>query len=280
MTPCVDWMLQTVAWVGCEVNCEMGTKTPKLTSSAAHGYVPLGATRKLASTARVMAANMLELSAPATGDCRRMAEIHVRAMDANPLLHAQFPTVDSIRRLEVFLAGHYQSTIAPGSPGRSRALVARHLPSRQIVSFAAWDVPAEVEAGEVAEEERLESGDITKLKGCQKQYLENYAALSASAAVEALKGEKCYHLEFVCTDPQFQRMGAGEALTRAVMAAAQADGMLPVYLESTTVAAALYKRLGFVTLGGFGMDIPKRGSAEPTEDYREICMVWRPTKTG
>lgn len=74
-------------------------------------------------------------------------------------------------------------------------------------------------------------------------------------------------------------MGAGEALTRGVMAAAQADGMRPVYLESTAVAVALYKRLGFVTLGEFGMKIPKRGSTEPTEDYCEICMVWRPTKT-
>ncbi|KAL8392891.1 hypothetical protein RB595_002907 [Gaeumannomyces hyphopodioides] len=222
----------------------------------------------------------LELSAPTADDCRRMAEIHVRAMDANPLLHAQFPTAESIRRLEVFLVDHYESIVAARSPGRSRVLVARHLPSRQIISFAAWDVPAEEGTGEVAEEEKLESGDITKLEGCQKQYLKSYAALSAGAAVEALKGEKCYHLNFVCTDPQFQRMGAGEALTRAVMAAAQADGMLPLYLESTAVAAVLYERLGFVTLGDFGMDIPKRGSAEPTEDYREICMVWRPTKTG
>ncbi|KAL8392890.1 hypothetical protein RB595_002907 [Gaeumannomyces hyphopodioides] len=255
----------------------------------------------------------LELSAPTADDCRRMAEIHVRAMDANPLLHAQFPTAESIRRLEVFLVDHYESIVAARSPGRSRVLVARHLPSRQIISFAAWDVPAEEGTGEVAEEEKLESGDITKLEGCQKQYLKSYAALSAGAAVEALKGEKCYReskavktpffvgvphpcspamcstqasrpsprdLNFVCTDPQFQRMGAGEALTRAVMAAAQADGMLPLYLESTAVAAVLYERLGFVTLGDFGMDIPKRGSAEPTEDYREICMVWRPTKTG
>ncbi|KLU86597.1 hypothetical protein MAPG_05609 [Magnaporthiopsis poae ATCC 64411] len=220
----------------------------------------------------------LELSTPTANDCGRMAEIHVRAMEANPLLHAQFPTSESVRRLEAFLAEHYASIITPRSPARSRVLVAQHLPSRQIASFATWDVPAEELTGEVAEEEKLESGDITNLEGCQKQYLEKYAALSAGAAVELLNGEKCYHLNFVCTDPEFQRMGAGEALTRAVMAAAQADGMRPVYLESTAVAVGLYKRLGFVTLGDFGMEIPKRGSTEQTEDYREVCMVWRPTK--
>lgn len=129
-----------------------------------------------------------ELSTPTANDCGRMAEIHVRAMETNPLLHAQFPTSESIRRLEVFLAEHYASIITPRSPARSRVLVARHLPSRQVAGFAAWDVPAE----EMAEEEKLESGDIASLEGCQKQYLEDYAALSAGAAVELLKGEKCY----------------------------------------------------------------------------------------
>lgn len=167
---------------------EVRTKPQTTTLLAAHRLACQG-TREHASTARVMTVNMeRELSTPTANDCGRMAEIHVRAMETNPLLHAQFPTSESIRRLEVFLAEHYASIITPRSPARSRVLVARHLPSRQVAGFAAWDVPAE----EMAEEEKLESGDIASLEGCQKQYLEDYAALSAGAAVELLKGEKCY----------------------------------------------------------------------------------------
>jgi hypothetical protein len=45
----------------------------------------------------------------------------------------------------------------------------------------------------------------------------------------------------------------------------------------------MYERLGFETAGSFGMQIPARGSAagtEEQEEYREVCMVWRPTKTA
>ena len=82
-------------------------------------------------------------------------------------------------------------------------------------------------------------------------------------------------LTFVCTDPAYQGRGAGSLLSRKVLEMAAVDGM-PVYLESTEVAARMYEKLGFKVIDGFEMQIPRPGSAELTQVYREACMVWYP----
>ncbi len=106
-------------------------------------------------------------------------------------------------------------------------------------------------------------------------------------------------LSFICTDPAFQGQGAGSLLTRKVMEMAREDG-LPVYLESTDVAAPMYTRLGFHTIDRFEMVIPSRPStngrpegvvegrqeqdrdslAAETTTYAEACMVWYPVEEG
>ncbi len=55
---------------------------------------------------------------------------------------------------------------------------------------------------------------------------------------------------------------------------------MPVYLESTSVAIPMYEKLGFKALDRFEMRIPRRGGAEATEVYAEVCMVWRPEEEG
>jgi hypothetical protein len=55
-----------------------------------------------------------------------------------------------------------------------------------------------------------------------------------------------------------------------------ASDHLPVYLESTTNAVDLYRRLGFEAVDGFQMLIPKRGTEVPSEIYEEVCMLWTP----
>lgn len=57
---------------------------------------------------------------------------------------------------------------------------------------------------------------------------------------------------------------------------AAADG-LPVYLESTEVAIPMYEKLGFQVIDSFKMTIPRVGSAEDSEVYKEVCMVWHPS---
>lgn len=49
----------------------------------------------------------LELAYPRAADAPRIAAIHLRAMQANPLLHAQFPSEESQHELEKYLTGYY-----------------------------------------------------------------------------------------------------------------------------------------------------------------------------
>ena len=49
-----------------------------------------------------------------------------------------------------------------------------------------------------------------------------------------------------------------------------------VYLESTVEAVKIYESLGFTSVDGFKMTIPKRGEGGKTEVYEETCMLWRP----
>jgi Queuine tRNA-ribosyltransferases, contain PUA domain len=49
----------------------------------------------------------LELARPRAADAPRIAAIHLRAMQANPLLWAQFPSEESQHELEKFLTGYY-----------------------------------------------------------------------------------------------------------------------------------------------------------------------------
>ena len=88
-------------------------------------------------------------------------------------------------------------------------------------------------------------------------------------------------LMFVCTDPQFQRLGAGSLLTRHILEKAAADGM-PVYLESTLDTVRMYERLGFKKLDGFQMRIPRRGGDQEdrSEIYEEVCMAWWPDENS
>ncbi|KAI6309585.1 hypothetical protein MCOR34_006764 [Pyricularia oryzae] len=199
-----------------------------------------------------------------------MAEIHFKAMHSNPLLHAQFPTEESIRHLETFLGRHYEVV---RSLAAYRALIAKHITYGCVAGFACWET--DISDGE-QEHGKAEDSDLRYSKGCRKEYLEQYAALAANAEKEVMRGEPCYHLSFVCVHPDYQGQGAGTLLAEAVLSRAQARSV-PVYLESTPEAVRIYERLGFVAVGGFEMEIPRSGANTPTEKYREVCMLWRPS---
>jgi ribosomal protein S18 acetylase RimI-like enzyme len=87
-------------------------------------------------------------------------------------------------------------------------------------------------------------------------------------------------LSFVCTDPKYQGLGAGSVLTQEVIKRASADNM-PIYLESTNVAAKMYEKLGFVKVGELSMRIPGQEKDKDAEEaYEETCMIRRPMRTG
>ncbi|KAL2197858.1 hypothetical protein P885DRAFT_68073 [Corynascus similis CBS 632.67] len=205
------------------------------------------------------------------GDCRpqdadapRIAEIHLAAMDANPLLHAQFPAPESLKSLQRFLEVNTVEQLRDPSTG---VLVARDPETGIIAGFVKWSSPSH------PEKTKLESGDLRDLKGCRPEFLECYVSLAEEAKKRCFGNQPCYYINFICTDPAYQGQGAGTLLTREVLGMAEADG-LRAYLESTEVAIPMYQKLGFRVIEGFQMEIPRPD--EYSVSYREACMVWYP----
>ncbi|KAK4103216.1 hypothetical protein N658DRAFT_422129 [Parathielavia hyrcaniae] len=202
---------------------------------------------------------------PGESDAPRIAEIHLAAMDSNPLLHVQFPTPKSLKALQRFLSTHTAEELRDPTSG---VLVARDPGTGLIVAFAKWDSPSHPGST------KLESGDLRNLEGCRREYLDRYASLAEEAKATCFGDRPCYRLSFVCTDPAYQGQGAGSLLTRRILKMAAADG-LPVYLESTEWAFRMYERCGFQGLHSFQMDIPLTPASQSTV-YLELCMACHP----
>ncbi|KAJ4293806.1 hypothetical protein N0V88_005317 [Collariella sp. IMI 366227] len=185
-------------------------------------------------------------------------------MHANPLLHAQFPTPESLAALERVIAAHTAArlhhaaaaAVGNGSDGDGSSgdgggvLIAQEFVTGEIVGFVKWDAPGQ--GGK--KEERLKENEGEEGDG------------KLEMSVAGVEGG----LSFVCIDPAYQGQGAGSQLTRRVLGMAAEDG-LPVYLESTENAVGMYEKLGFKVVDGFEMRIPSRGSSsdELSEVYRE-----------
>ncbi|KAK0617327.1 hypothetical protein B0T14DRAFT_435023 [Immersiella caudata] len=197
------------------------------------------------------------IATPSLAEAARIADIHIAAMDANPLLHAQFPTPASLAAARKFLMRYTASQLGSATPG---VLVARERETERAVGFAKWDSPSH------REEVKLESGELQDVEGCQREYLDRYVMLAEDAMKRCFGERDCYRLSFVCIDPEYQGRGAGSQLTRRVLDMAATD-QLPVYLESTENAVPMYERYGFKAVDSFEMDIP--GGLK----YREVCMV-------
>jgi predicted N-acetyltransferase YhbS len=73
-------------------------------------------------------------------------------------------------------------------------------------------------------------------------------------------------LSFICTDPQYQRQGAGTLLVKWGITQAR-NKKVKVYLESTIDAKSMYEKLEFRAVEGISMALPGDGV------YEEVCMV-------
>ena len=74
----------------------------------------------------------------------------------------------------------------------------------------------------------------------------------------------------IATHPDYRRQGLGEAVTRRMLAEAQARGLSAVFLEvreSNTAARLLYEKLGFHVCG-----VRKNFYRKPTESA--LQMIW------
>ncbi|KAK0742416.1 hypothetical protein B0T21DRAFT_282711 [Apiosordaria backusii] len=207
------------------------------------------------------------ISRPSEADAGRVAAIHIAAMDRNPLLHAQFPTPESLQGLHRFLEAETLDEIRDPASG---VLVSRDGPAGAVTGFVKWTSPAH------PQDVKLEKGDIVHLEGCCRRFLDEYASLAEEAKERSVGDKPCYRLSFVCTDPKYQGRGIGTLLTRKVLEMAEVDN-LAVYLESTDAAVSIYERLGFRTIDSFEMRIPSRGADRGIVLYKEKCMVWYPS---
>lgn len=146
----------------------------------------------------------------------RVAEIHLQAMDSNPLLHAQFPTPHSLTAARKFLAGSYRAAIIAGSSatvhqqlhaGRNGGiLITRRSDSGEIIGFATWEYspgPADATAARPSNEgkkreakPKLENEISNHVQGCRKEFLDQYARLATQAKDRYFGGQECYRRFF------------------------------------------------------------------------------------
>ena len=123
------------------------------------------------------------ISRPLEADAPRIAEIHLAAMDANPLLHAQFPARESLQSVRRFLEAYTAGQLRSPDSG---VLVARDPETGAIAGFAKWDSPSH------PEDVKLESGELRYLEGCRREFLDGYAALAEDAKKRCFGDEPCY----------------------------------------------------------------------------------------
>jgi hypothetical protein len=129
-------------------------------------------------------ARNFDVTRPQEADAPRIAEIHLAAMDSNPLLHAQFPAPDSREALGRFLEAYAAEELR--DPAASGVLVAREPETGAIAGFAKWDSPSH------PENVKLESGEMRDLEGCRREFLDGYVALAEAAKKRCFGEEGCY----------------------------------------------------------------------------------------
>lgn len=122
---------------------------------------------------------VLELGTPTDADADEIASLHLLSFDSNVLLHAQFPTPQSLKGLQGFLS---QDAIRDlQDPGKT-LMVVRDSETSRIVSFAKWDLPAPAK----------HHADVTWPDGCQQRLLDEYYE-KAEAEKKRLVGDTpCY----------------------------------------------------------------------------------------
>lgn len=241
---------------------------------------------------------------PSEQDAPIISDLHIRAMDANLLTHAQFPNQQAMGFFRTWLTENTIQCIK--ETGKEKGvLIARDQETGQVASFVKWFDYGE--GGELSMPPGL-SIEEEFPDFCGRAVLDEYAQLTAGTRKQ-LMGKKPYYrtllgvissyfflwfvfgrngrstltgentdVTFLCTDPNWGGRGAASKLLRRLedMAAAEGKEMI---LEGVMPAVPLYKKLGFEIRQELHMMLPPRGSCERTEEYLEQSMVWTPPPT-
>ncbi|KAK5987830.1 hypothetical protein PT974_11964 [Cladobotryum mycophilum] len=205
-----------------------------------------------------------EIITPSEGDAPTIAAIHIRAMESNLLLHAQFPTQEGLDFLHRWLV---QETVEHIKDKNKGVLIARDAGSGEVAGFVRWFVQRPgVENDELPDE---------LPEFIRPQYLIPYVELTEKTRTGVIGDASYYHPTYICTDPRFGGKGAGSLLIRKVQELAAAE-KLPVVIEATMNAVTFYEKHGFETKDELSLMLPPRGSDKPTVLYEERCMIWTP----
>jgi hypothetical protein len=133
---------------------------------------------------------VLQLSFAKEEDVESIASIHLAAFNSNTLLHAQFPTLNSLKGLQACLRQDALKTIQDGRKTGRVVLVVRETDfDNQIISFAKWDLP-ETSMGPF-------HSDITWPVGCQQEYLDEYQEKTESTKNRVIGDQQCYRKTYV-----------------------------------------------------------------------------------
>ncbi|KAI0883007.1 putative GNAT family acetyltransferase [Annulohypoxylon maeteangense] len=207
----------------------------------------------------------LILTAAQRADAARIAEIHMAAFSSNAMLLAQFPTTAVRDALEKCIESKAHADI---NDPNITVLVIRdtnttesgeskqdhtHQACGTIIAFAKWAHPVSIN------DVYTESPWIWP-EGTNLEVLGEWTRKTEEAQAYAVGVSPCYHLSFIGTDPSHERRGAATMLIQWGIHQSKKYNV-PIYLESTLVAAPLYRKLGFVEVGKFSLnyEVPDSG---------------------
>ena len=129
---------------------------------------------------------VLKLSKADVSDVNRIAAIHLAAFDSNPLLHAQFPTPQSLSSLQSILEHDMLQTIKAGEESGRVVLVVRDTDAEnRIISFAKWDLPG-------LEEGTAVHPDVSWPQDCRQEFLDEYHERAEEAKKRVVGEKECY----------------------------------------------------------------------------------------
>lgn len=122
---------------------------------------------------------VLQLCSATETDADEIASLHLLSFDSNILLHAQFPTPASLKGLHTILSQDAVQDLQ--DPGKA-LMVVRDTETKQIVSFAKWDLPGPATPHAV----------VKWPEGCQQQFVDEYYEKADAARKRVIGDTPCY----------------------------------------------------------------------------------------
>lgn len=120
------------------------------------------------------------------GDAAEVADVHLKAMDDNALLHAQFPSDESLAFLRGWLAN---DTVQHMKDDNKGVLLAKDVKSKEIASFVKWQVHR---AQKTSTDQPAQAENWPE--GCRTQYLEPYGELTERTRTQVMGDSPYYRM--------------------------------------------------------------------------------------